>query len=359
MAYTQPRTLTQLRQEPPHKTVKEVLTALKDWEKIHNPVDRGGILNQFQFITETTTDSPVAKAFALVPFTSDIVKVREPIYLMPHSFDQLLERIKLQKDLATRLPANLFMLNVNTLIQGEQKERDVCLRLQDGNRARALVSGRYEAFDNLDLITLLEPFTEDAQVRWEYNDGLTFHLSVTFPKTARELRVGDVVEQGIHISNSEVALKSVTLAAYLLRLKCMNGMIGGGNDGSFFRVRHTGDHSRLSGIVKDAINSIKMEAEGLSARFKMALNTAIADPTGVVEKMARDGNLSQEAFKASLNALMGDPDAHTLFGVSNSFSAAAQNFDGEESFELQRMSAKALVEFAQKEVKNTQVDRFS
>jgi hypothetical protein len=132
----------------------------------------------------------------------------------------------------------------------------------------------------------------------------------------------------------------------------MNGMIGGGNDGGFFRVRHTGDHSRLSDTVKAAINSIKMDAVGLTARFQAALNTAIIDPVGVLEKMSKDNNLSQEAYKASLNALMGDADAHSLYGIANSFTTAAHCFDGEESFDLQRMGAKALTEF-RGEVKGT------
>jgi len=340
-----PRSLKELYKQPAHRTVREVITSLKEWDKIHDPMDRGGILSQFQFIVEESTDSPVPRSASLVPFSSSIEKsIQAPIYLMQHSQDQLFSRLRYPKDLYERIPAKLSVLNVNYLIQHEEKDRDICLRLQDGNQARALVSGRYEAFDNLDLLSLLEPFTEDAQVRWEYNDGLTFHLSVTFPQTARELRVGDVVEQGIHISNSEVALRSVTVAAYILKLKCMNGLIGGGNDGGFFRVRHTGDHSRLSDVVKAAIDSIKMEAEGLTARFRMALDTAISDPVKEIERLSKEGNLSQEAYKASLDAILGDPDAHTLYGVTNAFTTAAHQFDGEQSFELQRMGAKALTE---------------
>ena len=242
MNYQQPRTLQELRRrEPEHKTVKEVLTALRQWEEIHNPTDRGGILNQFQFVVMDTPviNAPVKKEAALVPFSSAMATTPgEPLILMPHAQDQLFSRLRYPRDLYDRLPSKLNVLNLNTLIQNEEKDRDVCIRLQDKTQARAIVSGRYEPFDNLDYIEMLAPFTEDALVRWEFNDGLTFHLSITFPQTRTELRVGDVVEQGIHISNSEVALRSIWISAYVLKLKCMNGLIGSANDGGFFRIRH-------------------------------------------------------------------------------------------------------------------------
>jgi hypothetical protein len=343
-----PRTLNELKKIP-HHTVKEVLTSLREWETIHKPYDKGGVFNQFQFIMQTPmTDSPVAPEAALVPFstTMETVASPNPFILMPHALDQFLARINMRRQDYERMPDKLKVMVANWYIQHPWKtdkdERQVCLRIQDGNKARGLVSARYENVDSADVVEMLMPFTEDSIVREEFRDDKTFHLSVSFPKTATQIRVGDIVEQGIHISNSEVGLRSITVASYVLLLRCLNGNIGGGDDGSFIRFRHVGDRNRIFEAVKTEIESVKMNAEGLVAKMKMALKTAIDDPADMLEKLSKDNQLSQDAYKASLDALLGDTDAHTLYGVANAFTSAAHNFDGEESYELQRMGAKVL-----------------
>ena len=69
---------------------------------------------------------------------------------------------------------------------------------------------------------------------------------------------------------------------------------------------------------------------------------AIDDPASFMEKVAKDKELSQELFKAALDELVQSPDAGNLFGVSQAISAAAHRFDGEQSYELQRVSTDVL-----------------
>jgi hypothetical protein len=278
---------------------------------------------------------------ALVPLSKDL---KTPaLYLNQNAHRQLLQKLDFDKrtfDHMSDVP-KLPVLNLNHFIQNVRGDREVCLRMQDGNMVRAVVSPDYQPFDRLDLVSILEPFTDDAVVRWHSDDDLNFHLSVSFPKTATEIRVGDVVEHGIHVAVSEVGLRSAQVAGFLYRLRCSNGMIGGG-DGGFFRFRHTGDGDRMRDAVKAAIATVKMESEKITAQFKLSLGVAVNDPAGMLAKVVKEKNLTQEQFKASLNALLGDSDAHTLFGVSNALSGAAHNFEGEKSFELQRASVDVL-----------------
>jgi len=55
-----------------------------------------------------------------------------------------------------------------------------------------------------------------------------------------------------------------------------------------------------------------------------------------LEKQFKERNLTQEQFKAALDALIGEPEKDNLFGISQAVSAAAQRFQGEQSYELQR-----------------------
>ena len=320
--------------------VREVIEGLRTWQTTHSPFDRATRLNLFQFVIEE------GKGGALVPLGSGGSMVGGEISLgtlvqlpaitmKPHALKQYLTRLEYPPKLYERLPAKLNIFNLNWLQQHGGYEKGVQFRVQDGNEMRALMSQYYQPMDTLEVLTMAEPLLADGLVRWYFDDDLTFHMSVSFPSTATELKVGDVVEQGIHFSNSEVGVRSVTIAAYVYRLRCKNGAIGGG-DGDVFRFRHVGSGDRLREMVTAAIESTKLEATRILAQFKDALTVAIDQPFEYLEKQFKERNLTQEQLKASLDALMGEPEKGNLFGISQSVSAAAQRFEGEQSYELQR-----------------------
>lgn len=200
-------------------TLQEVVEEKADWVKVHTPEDKSTILGLFQFVVNEGTGG------ALVPLDR---RLSIPsVDLRPHAMDQLLNRLDFNKRLYQRLPGQLNLLAINWLIQNE-KERQALLRIQDGNQCRALLSGQYECYDTLQLLRELVPLCGDSKVRLAYDDELTFHLSLTFPNTSTEIvhpdgeiwpgedfKRNDIIESGIHISNSEVGLRSVTVAAYV------------------------------------------------------------------------------------------------------------------------------------------------
>jgi len=322
-------------------TLQEVVEEKADWVRVHTPEDKSTILGLFQFVVNEGSGG------ALVPLDR---RLSIPaVDLRPHAMDQLLNRLDYNKRLFGRLPGKLNLLALNWLIQNE-KERQALLRIQDGNQCRALLSGQYEAFDTLQLLQELVPLCGGAKVRVAYDDDLTFHLSLTFPDTATELvhpdgehaRRNDIIEQGIHISNSEVGLRSVTVAGYVYRLICSNGLISYGNgEGGMFRFRHTGDSDNLRDRVRSAVESTFLDAQKITAQFQNALNIAISDPATRLQQVVEDNNLSKEDYKAMLDRFMEEPEQN-LFGVVNAITAAARDEEGEKAYELQRIAAKTL-----------------
>lgn len=312
------------------KTVTEVLEGLRSWQTAHGPMDRSTRLNLFQFMMEE------GKEGMLVPLAGpDSVQNLPAIYMKPHALEQYLGRLQYPAKLYRTFPDKLNVLNLNYLVQHGAYDKPALIRIQDGDQARAVMSEDFSPLDTLDVLTIAEPLLKDGLVRWHFDDEMTFHISVSFPSTQTELKVGDIVEQGIHFSNSEVGVRSVTIAAFVYRLKCLNGAIGGG-DGDVFRFRHVGNGDRLREAVTAAIESTKLTATRIIAEFQDALNVQISQPFVFLEQAFKQRNLTQEQLKATMDALMNEPEKGNLFGISQSVTAAAKKFEGEKRYEMQR-----------------------
>lgn len=321
------------------RTVRQVLDDVRNWNEKHNPWDYTSRLPLFQFVIEEGTGG------ALVPLSESTRKEVPAIYLGDHARKQFFNRVDYADKLYNRLPERLNLLNLNWLVQNGG-DLETMFRMTDQNQARAMLSGRFQPFDNLELLEMIEPFAGHGLVRWEWDDEMTFHLSISFPNTVQFIKEGDAVEQGIHISNSEVGLRSVTVAAYVYRLKCFNGLIGGGN-GDIYRFRHTGGgngngHEKMRDMVAAAIESCNVESQRIKAEFQASLEKEIDQPFHFLETQLKH-DLTQDEFKAVLDQLLlNQDDAGTLFGCVNAVTRTAQDLSGERSYELQRIGARML-----------------
>lgn len=317
----------------------DVVTRVRTWNDEHKPFDRGLRLPLFQYVVNE------GEGGALVPINNALVPDLAQGRLLPHAHDQLLERLEFQKKTFAKLPARLQILNLNYLIQNHY-DKEVLLRCMDGDRVRGLLSSDYSPFDDIELVNALAsfPMMNDATVRWDYSDDRVLHVQVTFPRTTTEVRVGDIVQTGLHITNSEVGVRSVTIAALVYRLKCTNGAIGGGEGGGFFRFRHTGDPERLRDHIKNALTSAETSTIKIVEEFKAAVDKKIDDAANFLENVQKDkaNDMTQEQFKAALNAYLREPDP-SLYGVTNAITRAAhENFSGEARYEMERLGVRVL-----------------
>ena len=124
----------------------------------------------------------------------------------------------------------------------------------DGNVFRSFHSDRFLTFDNFDLLDGITPVLERLEERMgeiEFNSmGLTddkMYLKIIFPKVKEEIlkqgrSVGDIVQSGVLVSNSEVGMGSVVVSPFIYRLICLNGMVM--NDLGI-RKRHLGQTRAL------------------------------------------------------------------------------------------------------------------
>jgi hypothetical protein len=137
----------------------------------------------------------------------------------------------------------LLVNNVNHWF-AEQPARRMVRTLD--NRARAFLSDRYRRIDNEEIAEAVLPVLlgagSDIRIEsCEVTDS-RLYLKAVFPKIEGEVKVGDPVQSGIVISNSEAGLGSLSVQPLVFRLVCKNGMIANDSGMSRYHVgRKVGD----------------------------------------------------------------------------------------------------------------------
>lgn len=115
--------------------------------------------------------------------------------------------------------------NINSWFMKAPERR--MIRTLDGN-VRAFLSDRYRRLDNLELCAAVLPIIQEMKgadiISCDVTETHMF-LKVVNKKMKAEVAVGDVVQAGMVISNSEVGLGSLKVEPLVYRLVCKNGMI--------------------------------------------------------------------------------------------------------------------------------------
>lgn len=120
---------------------------------------------------------------------------------------------------------DLLDRNINTWL--EQKPERRMIRVLDG-KVRAFLSDRYRRLDNLELCAAVLPMIQEmngAQIESCEVTPTHLYLKVVNRRLKAEVRVGDVVQAGFVVSNSEVGLGSLRVEPLVFRLVCKNGLI--------------------------------------------------------------------------------------------------------------------------------------
>lgn len=157
-----------------------------------------------------------------------------------HAHGQIANRLTIPKAYYDRLRVKapgLLDSNVRHWLCEEPKQG--LFRILDG-KVRAVLSDRYRRLDNYDLLEAVLPVFNDI-------DGLKFQLAsltdkkmyvrAILPGLERDITgMGDIVQAGVEIRNSEVGAGTLTVSPYIWRLVCLNGMVSN----SLISARHTG-----------------------------------------------------------------------------------------------------------------------
>jgi hypothetical protein len=231
----------------------------------------------------------------------------------------------------------------NAAVDGERR----MLRVYDG-KVRGFLSSKYRRLDSYDLLneTLPVMLENSFEVKSSELTEKRLYVKAVTPKLQADIKVGDAVQFGLVLSNSDVGAGSLRVEPLIFRLVCSNGAImstafkkyhigrnQGGDDVEELlsdKTRALGDAAFYAAVRDILLSSMKPEMfEREVNKMRDAAQRKISNPDleKVVELSMTATKIGGESIKKNiLQALAsGNENAGlTQWGLANSFTRAAQ-----------------------------------
>lgn len=153
--------------------------------------------------------------------------------IRPNAANQIAERLQIPVKYYDRMAAaqpELLATNINTWMHANPEKR--LIRTLDGN-VRAFMSDKYQRIDNFDVANVVLPVLSTIpgvrSVSTEVTESRMYIKAVTKDIRAeiktRRAPMGEAVEAGVMITNSETGQGAVSVKPYAMFLWCMNGAV--------------------------------------------------------------------------------------------------------------------------------------
>jgi hypothetical protein len=270
--------------------------------------------------------------------------------LRPTAHQQLASALAIPKPYYDRMVTeapDLLATNANHWL-GTQPAKKL-VRTLDG-QVRAFLSDKYRPLDNLDLAEAVLPqlVKLNAQVVSGEVTENRFYLKAVTEKVSGAVKVGDVIQAGVVVSNSEVGHGSLRVEELDYRLVCLNGMIRD----TAVRKAHLGRGARGHDAIEDAREFFKDETRRADDRaFFLKVRDAVtgmfdanrfnarldqyreagkrtidADPVEVVEVTSKRLGLTEDERTSVLQHLIRGGDL-SAWGLANAVTRASQDVD--------------------------------
>ena len=150
---------------------------------------------------------------------------------------------------------------------------------------------------------------------------------------------GDKITPGVSVSNSEVGLACLSIAAFLLRLICTNGLI------AKTEVHASYKHVSLK-VFKEfpqVLEKVSLELAKKREQLRISTESMVDNPAVTMENFNRQFQLNK-AEKEAVEWGWSRESGYTMFHVVNAYTRASQ-FEGlsaESSYRLQKVGGMIL-----------------
>jgi len=288
-----------------------------------------------------------------------------------HAHEQLAQRLDIPRKYYDRMRPfpGILQANVNHWF-GTEPEKRMVRTFQNGsdsNSVRAILSDKYHRFDNFDLMVhilpILKGLGKDVVVASSEITERKLYLKVVFPKMQQAVKVGDIVQSGLMISNSEVGCASFQLTRFLFSLRCTNGMVmEDGRTRRYHVGRRQGDDEGISHLLSDEAVRADDKSFWLKVRdlTKVAATddveftrqvrklkdatkqTVEAQPVDAIDALADAFVLNESEQNATLQHFIRDGD-NSLYGLAQAVtraSADVQSYD--RATELEKLGGQLI-----------------
>ena len=291
-----------------------------------------------------------------------------------HAESQLMSKIRYPRQLLGRLPHNNVIVDVNWLMQhGVEADNNAFFRFimnpqTERHVLRSVHGSAYQPIDDMDLLMHIDEYLKGAQVVYDGFGEHSTHLTAIWPDNP----IPGGLVPGIHVANSEVGLRSISLGAVLYRESCANILPGyydsevkdamqyeggntikarlnrkgySGNMSNQWRFRHTGKEERLIEWIKLAMDDLTIQWDTTIAKWNAGLSKLVEDPLEAIAAVSRRASLTQEQLQAALESWAETKHdfGSCSTGIANTFTLGAQQFTNpEHRYGMQHAGSLAL-----------------
>jgi hypothetical protein len=204
---------------------------------------------------------------------------------------------------------------------------------------RAVLSQSYSPLDNAVLLDCLLPLLDSRyHLDWFALSDEGLHLRLIDSTQTREVRPDDALSVGVHLANSEVGKRSITVDALVYRLVCSNGLIALVQGKSLLRRRHIHlEQPRFVAALEEALAQGFQTAQEFVTRLERTTREVVPHPEIAIERLGMHWHLSEETQEAAKLALLCEPTDlhHSAYGLINAFTSAAQGLSDDKRYDLE------------------------
>lgn len=241
---------------------------------------------------------------------------------------------------------SLYESMVNSLLQARAADERRLVRTLDGN-ARAFLSDRYRPLDHDEILERVLPALGEFDLDWSQSSlEVTEHrlyMKLVNPRVQADVSIGDPVQAGVLVTNSEVGMGSFSVTPLIFRLVCRNGMIRQdfakrkyhtgarlGTDGDSHeyyrddtvRARNEATVLEMRDLIRGALSDIVFDRIVQSLREAAGIRI-MGDPTRTVEQLQTRFSLSNDEKGSVLRALIEGADL-SMWGLANAVTRIAE-----------------------------------
>lgn len=279
--------------------------------------------------------------------------------------DQIAQKVGIPAKYYDRMRAeapDLLAQNANVWLRREPERR--MIRTLDGN-ARAFLTDRYQRIDNEHIAEVALPVlagTPGIRIASAEITDRKLYIKAVNERVRSEVKVGDPVEAGVLITNSEIGFGAVSIAPLVHRLVCTNGMVVADQK---YRRNHVGRRADTSEAVYEMLSDETRRADDHAillkvrdivkaaldeARFALTVEKMreaangdkMLDPVRSIEELGKVMGLNEGEKSGVLRHLIEGGDL-TKWGMLNAVTRAAQDVESyDRSTDLEAMGGRIL-----------------
>ena len=231
----------------------------------------------------------------------------------------------------------------NVREENSQKERskpETWLLRGKGATLRGLLSERYSPLDNAVLLDSLAPvLDEQFQVSGFSLTDESLHLRIIHPLYAKDIRPNDRLVVGLHLTNSEVGCRAVTIDALVFRLVCENGLVSLVKGKSLLYRRHVGigDPAAFQHQLGQAVSHALVNGASFLEKLSWTTRTYLPRMDEVIAALGEQWSLSQWVQERITANLLAEPaaDQDLVWCLINAVTLAAQSLSPDARYDLE------------------------